>query len=253
MTIADIIEAVDSSEQTMTVLNRDEHDPVMNLLEKMFDFKHVDVREADAEPDGPANLVQLQDKNGVAVATTGLEELRDRLLLVNSDMYVTGTRSLSEVETSDVVASLDDTTFTVSDKSKFLLIHISRHVEALALSTGSGVLHSGFQYLSRIHDERGTDRAYQKLTDTDVDVHVYGKPDWGNTPECSLTVHTGDDELSRAWFVVHDGDGHDARKAALVATEVGENEYEGFWTFRPEVVDDVLEYLDSAYGATATQ
>ncbi|MFC7134655.1 MULTISPECIES: DICT sensory domain-containing protein [Salinibaculum] len=247
MTLADIIDDVDSRQHTLTVLNREEYDPVVNLLEKMFDSEHVDVREGGTEPAAPGNVLMLQDEEGLAVATSTLDEVRDQLLLVNSDLYITGTRPLAEVETSDVVANMDDTTFTVSGKSKFLLIHISRHVERMALETGGGVLHSGFQELSRIHDERGTDAAYRQLVDTDVDVHVYGIPDWDAPPE-SMYVHAATDgEIPEAWFVVHDGDGRDERKAALVCVETGPNEYEGFWTFQPAIVDEVLDYLKETY------
>lgn len=249
MAIADIIGDVDSQQRTLTVINREEYDPIMNLLRKLFDTEHVDVRESGVEPAGPANILQLQDEHGTAIATSTLDEIRDRLLLVNSDIYITGTTPLDEVETSDVVENLDDTMFTVSGKSKFLLIHISRHVERMALDTGSGTLHSGFQYLSRIHDERGTDKAYRQLVDTDVSVHVYGVPDWESQPS-DMHVHTGTEELEKAWFVVHDGDGRDEQKAALVCLETGPNEYEGFWTFQPPIVDDVLEYLETTYSSS---
>lgn len=248
MTFADMIDAVDSEDHTLTVFNREEHEPVLGLLERVFDSEHVDVREAGTEPAGPADIVQLQDEEGMAIAASNLDEIRDSLLLVNSDLYITGTRPLDEVTSSNVVANLDETTFTVSGKSKFLLIHISRQVEAIALETGSGVLHSGFQYLSRIRDERGTDRAYRRLAETDVDVHVYGAPDWKRPPTEDMTVHGhGTGEIPKAWFVVHDGDGDDERKAALVAVEVGPNEYEGFWTFRTEWVDAILEYIEETY------
>lgn len=247
MTLADMIDDIDSRKRTLTVINREEYDPVVGLLERMFDSENVDVREAGTEPAGPANILQLQDENGLALATSTLDEVRDRLLMVNSDMYVTGTRPLDEVETSDVVANLDDTTFSVSDKSKFLLIHISRHVERMALETGSGVLHSGFQELSRIRDERGTDEAYRQLVETDVEVHVYGIPDRDETA-ADMHVHAeSDGEIPKSWFVAHDGDGDDSRKAALVCVETGVNEYRGFWTFRSEIVDEVLDYLEREY------
>lgn len=246
MAIADIIADVDSRQHTLTVQNRTELDPIQNLLVEMFDSENVTVRETDTGDSDPANLVRLEDEDGVAVATSELDEIRDQLLMVNSDMYITGTRPLDRVETAEVVANLDDTTFTVSGKSKFLLIHISRHVERMALETGNGVLHSGFQYLSRIHDERGTDKAYQRLADADIAVHIYGVPDWESPPE-AMHVHTGRAELEKAWFVVHDGNGNDERKAALVCLETGDDEYEGFWTFRPGIVDEVLSYLRETY------
>lgn len=250
MTFADFIDAVESTDHTLTVFNREDHEPVVRLLEQVFDSEHVDVREAGAEPAGPADIVQLQGEDGLAIATSPLGEIRDSLLLVNSDLYITGTRSLDQVTSSNVVANLGETTFTVAGKSKFLLIHISRQVEAMALETGDGVLHSGFQYLSRIRDERGTDRAYRRLANTGVDVHVYGVPDWEHPPVEDLIVHgheTG--EIPTAWFVVHDGNGDPRRKAALVAVEVGPNEYEGFWTFRETLVDEILAYIDETYVA----
>lgn len=247
MTFAEMVDAVDSADRTLTVFNREEVDPVVGLLERVFDSEHVDVREAGTEPAGPADVVQLQDEDGVAIAASGLSEIRDRLLLVNSDLYITGTRPLDEVESSNVVANLGETTFTVSGKSKFLLIHLSRQVEAMALETGSGVLHAGFQYLSRTRDERGTNRAYRRLVGTGIDVHVYGIPDWQQAM-AGTTVHAHETgEIPRSWFVVHDGDGDDKQKAALVAIEVGPNEYEGFWTFDADWVDDVLAYLDRTY------
>lgn len=248
MNFADIIDAVDADDHTLTVLNRTGHEPVVGLLERMFDSEHVEVRDAETAAAGPANLVQLADEEGLALATSDLAEIRDSLLLVNSDLYITGTRSLDKVTTSDVVANLNETTFTVSGKSKFLLIHISRHIEALALKTGSGVLHSGFQQLSRIRDERGTDRAYRRLAETDVDVHVYGAPDWDGPPAEEMVVHAHEHgEIPQSWFVVHDGDGDDQRTAALVAREGGPNEYEGFWTFNTELVDDIHDYIEETY------
>jgi hypothetical protein len=248
MTFADFIEDVDSRQHTLTVINRREYDPILSLLERVFDSENVDVRESGGDPAGPADILQLHDEDGLAIATSSLDVVRDRLLMVNSDMYITGTTPLEEVDTSAVVANLDDTTFTVSGKSKLLLIHISRHVEALALETGSGVLHTGFEELSRIRDERGTHRAYGRLANTDLDVHVYGRPDWEQPIEGDMTVHAHEEgEIPRSWFVVHDGDGRDGRKAALVCVEGGPDEYDGFWTFRPDLVDDILDYIDRRY------
>lgn len=87
---------------------------------------------------------------------------------------------------------------------------------------------------------------YERLTDSALDVHVYGVPD--ADPELPVTVHAGEgEELRRGWFVVHDGDGNDGWKAALIAHEVGENTYSGFWTFDPDTVDDLLAYLRATY------
>jgi len=40
----------------------------------------------------------------------------------------------------------------------------------------------------------------------------------------------------------------DEFKGALLATEIGTNEWTGVWTFDPSVVDRVAAYLDETYG-----
>jgi DICT domain-containing protein len=190
----------------------------------------------------------LHDEQQPAIATSPLQDVERSLLMVNSDLYVTGTRSLSEVHTPEVVVNLDEVTFSVAGKRKFLLIHISRHVEAMAHETAGGVLHTGFQKLSRITDERGTAEAYRQIVDRGVDVHVYGSGDWGAPTDLDVTVHAHETgEITDSWFVVYDGDGDDDRKAALVAVETGDNEYRGFWTFETDLVDDVIAYIDRTY------
>jgi len=248
MGISGFIDGVDDREKTITVLNRESVDPLYRMLEDMFDSDAVSVSEAE-DPEAPGDVVLLRDEETGSLAVSRMDEVSETLLLVNSDLYVTGTVPVEEVETPAVVAHLSDVTFTVDDKQKFLLIHISRHIESLALETGGGVLHSSFQRLSRLCDERGTERVYRRLADSPVGTHVYGIADWEPPAFADrLTVHAGDSaELRDSWFVVHDGDGDDGRKAALVAEEIGPGEYRGYWTFDPELVDEVLAYLDETY------
>ncbi|WP_135667384.1 DICT sensory domain-containing protein [Halorhabdus rudnickae] len=248
MGITEFIDAVDDREKTVTVLNRESVDPLYRMLEDMFESNAVAVSE-DTDPDAPGDVVLLRDETTGSLAVSRMDAVSETLLLVNSDLYVTGTVPVEEVQTPEVVAHLADVTFTVADKQKFLLIHISRHIESLALETDSGVLHSSFQRLSRLLDERGTGRAYEALADSGVETHVYGIDDWDMPAFADqLTVHAGDTpELRDAWFVVHDGDGDDDRKAALVAEEIGPDEYRGYWTFEPELVDEILQYLSTTY------
>jgi hypothetical protein len=243
-----LVERAGNREKTVTLLNREEVAPVYSLLEKTLGDGAVTVREDDTGSGTPVDAVLVED-GGSALAVSPLDEVRDSLLMVNADLYVTGTVGLDEVETPEAVARLDDVTFDVAGRSKFLLAHISRHIERIALETGGGALHSGFQHLARLHAERGTLRAYRRLADVAVDVHVYGVPD--HDPEVlpgDLRIHgheTG--EIPESWFVVHDGDGRANRKAALVAVETGPNEYRGYWTFEPDCVDRVLRYLEQQY------
>jgi hypothetical protein len=249
MTLADILDDVESKEKTLTILNRDEPEPIVRMLKRMVDAPDVAIREARPSDAAPGNLVILEDdRTGEErLAISAIADVGDSVLMVNSDLYITGTRAIDEVDTPDVLAGLDETTFTVSGKQKMLLIEISRHVEALAYRSVESTIHSGFQRLSRIHDEHGTRDVYERLADVNTDVHVYGTP--ADLPGLAgdVAIHAEEnEEIRRSWFVVNT-DCADDLKGALLAREVGPNEWNGLWTFDSAVVDRAAAYLEDAY------
>jgi hypothetical protein len=207
----------------------------------------VDTAAADAEVE---NLVVLS-KDGERVAQSRLEDVGDAVLFVNSDVYITGSRELTDVETPAVLAELTGVPFHATGypstrKEKFLLIEVSRFIEALAYREGAGRLHSGFQQLSRIDDEKGTRTVYETLAATAVDTHVYGCGDWA--PSGSLSAHSGHPNLDEVWFVVFvPPEGADARHAALVCVEDDDGHWRGFWTFDRERVLDVESFVVDTY------
>lgn len=247
MGIEQFLDAVDGNERTLAVLNRSSPRPVLTMLEELFADQPVTVEEASV-PDGDEDLAVLLD-DGAVVATSPLSELLNAILLVNSDLYVTGTRSLSEVELPDVLSGMADVPFRLygypeSEKEKFLLIVVSRYVERRAWEGDGGTLRASFQYLSRINDERGTRRVYERLATTDTDVHVYGVPDWRPGPEFDVTMHGGHTpDFRRSWFVVYDAPAGE-ESVALLAREVEPSLWEGYWTHREDVVADVTRYVE---------
>ncbi len=257
MSIRGFVDAVEPSPTTVRIRTPDpsanELGHLRNLIEKTFADPQITVQvERVTTPEG-GPVVAVTDEDGAVLATSRLQDVGETLLLVNEDLYVTGARRLEEVRTPEAVLALDETTFTVRGKSKFLLIHLSRHIESLAHETGAGELHTCFQHLSRVRDERGTERVYRRLADTGLDLHLYGVDDTDGPLDLSAVVHDQDlGELSRSWFVVHDGDGEAERKAALVAIQTAGGAFNGYWTFDPDRVDDVLDYLKGAYGEEGT-
>jgi hypothetical protein len=210
----------------------------------------VDIREVETEDDAGAqeNLLLLR-AGADEVAASTFDDVRDELLLVNSDLYVTGTRGIDDIETPDALARLDELPFSVEgypvSKGKLLLIEMSRYIEARAWETEMGRLHSGFQHLSRIDDERGTRQVYERLADTGVEVHVYGVPDVET--DLDLAVHGHDsEELRTTWFVVYEHPTDPSEHAALVAV-LEDGRWDGFWTYRPGVVSEVATYLTDTY------
>lgn len=190
--------------------------------------------------------------DGEITATNSLAELGDALLMINSDLFITGARGLSEISVPAVIEALEGVPFRVrgypeSHKEKLVLILISREIERLALETGSGRIRTGLQELQRIEDELGTRKAYQQLDDSAVDVHLYGAPGWNPPPGSSITVHAGyQRERLDSWFVVFRSPS-DEEAAALVAVEEGANDWYGCWTTNRSVVEEIDEDIATRF------
>lgn len=259
MQLAEFVRDHDQRRATLTVVNRDEAAPVYEMLADLFADQSIDVHETETLEVGPSDAVVLEREDGdAAFAVSSLLDLRDTVLTVNSDIYTTGLRGLEEVDTPEVLTRLDEIPFSVTGfpengQEKLLLIEISRHIEGLAWQADEGTLHTGFQYLSRIVDERGTRRIYRRLgTETDVTTHVYGVPD--TRPSIPGVTVRGEDcrELARTWFVVYQSDAQFRDAAALVALQTAPNTWEGYWSYDPDHVAEITRYLDENYAAGGT-
>ena len=246
MSLASFIEQVRPADRAVTVLDRTHPDAVYELLAEFFEVMGVEVTEARSDGDGPSDLVLLHDGE-TPLAVSSLDDVYSGTLGFNADRYATGTHGLDDLEPPDVVTELDSVRIPAERENKFVLIQISRYIEGMAYKTGRGELHAGFQRLSRLTAERGTREVYRRLEHAGVDLHAYGFAD-DEPDDFSVTVHPAtDEELRKGWFVVHDGDGNDGWKAALVAEEIAPNTYGGAWTFDPETVDAVQAYLRETY------
>ncbi|GAA0298482.1 histidine kinase [Halarchaeum salinum] len=245
MTIERFFDRVQGSRSSLVVVNREQPQPVQRMLSRLFEDQPVTVEETEI-PDGERDLVLLV-RDGVVVASSTLEDVMNAILMVNSDLFVTGSRDLVDADLPDVLAEIEETRFDVrgypaSENDKLLLIAVSRAIEREAFLADAGRLRSAFQYLSRIRDESGTRAVYDTLGDSDLDVHVYGIPDWVPPEALGVTIHGGyGHDFRRGWFVVHhrpDGGG-----TALVAARTDEQRWSGFWTSRDPLVDDVADYI----------
>jgi len=222
--------------------------PLLRLLGEAFEDRSVDISERSVDGERVVELV----RDGECVATSPLGDVMDTFLLVNSDLYRTGTSGVDRYEAPAVLTELDEMVFTMrgfpdSTKQKLLLILISRFIENRALTAGNGRLDAAFQQLSRLNDENGTREVYARLADSGVDTHIYGVPDAEPLACASATRHTGDGPRYRhTWFVVYsDPDGD--RSAALVAVEFDDNAWRGVWSYREAFVEETRRILDTAF------
>lgn len=259
MSLKRFFDRINESRRSLLVANRSSPDPIQNAIEATFDDQPVQVGERTV-PDVDADTVLLVDDNEI-LATSPLSALRDTIVTVNSDLYSTGAKRLEDLDLPTVLGHLDDIRFTLrgypkSHSEKLLLIVISRYIERVAWHTGQGRHRASFQYLSRIEDERGTRRVYERLGDTDVDVHVYGLPDWDPAKRLEVTTHAGHgSDFRDSWFVLFtpsppspDTDAPDPPRTdhgpvALLAIETEPQVWEGFWTFDPSLVADLNTYI----------
>ena len=240
---------LESPDRHLVVVNRSSPDPVRNLLDSLLDGQPVSVSEVESDAASDADVVALVE-DGDVIARSTLDELLESVLLINSDLYKTGTVGLDEIELPDVLRGLDEVPFRVrgypaSDKEKLLLILVSRVIERIAAERGDGTLRASFQRLSRINDERGTNAVYERVAETGVDVHVYGVGDPEELSALPLTVHTGTSyPYRRSWFVVFTPpSGSEGDHVALLALEDEPNVWDGFWTFRPKLVTRLERYI----------
>jgi len=236
-------------DRTLAVLDGDRPEPIQTLFRQAFGSLDVDIERTDGGTAGDA-VVLVEDD--AVVATSPMETLRNAILMVNSDLYTTGTSGIDRYEAPEVLTALDDGVYTLrgfpaSTKEKLLLVVMSRYIERRALAVGAGRLDVAFQQLSRIRDEYGTNRIYDRLAETDLDVHVYGVPD--AEPDLDgLTVHAGRDERYRSsWFVVFTPPGHGTEPAALVAVETDPNTWKSRWTYEPAAVDRIRGRICEAF------
>jgi hypothetical protein len=239
---------LETPDRHLVLLNRSSPDPVRNLLDSLLDGQAVSISEADSGSADDDVVALVED--GAVIARSTLDELLESVLLINSDLYKTGAIGLDEIALPAVFEGLDEVPFRVrgypaSNKEKLLLIVVSRVIERIAAEHGDGTLRASFQRLSRIDDERGTRSVYERVAGTGVDVHVYGVGDVDSLSTLPVTVHSGTSyPYRRSWFVVFTSpDGDDGDHVALLALEDEPNVWDGFWTFRPELVTRIERYI----------
>ncbi|MFC7020503.1 MULTISPECIES: DICT sensory domain-containing protein [Haloarcula] len=246
MSLSELIAGVEGHEQTLTVYNAG--DDVSDELRAQFADRNIRVETERTESGRPGEFVTLSD-DGEVVTATSLAAFRDEL----GSGSATG--SVGDSPYRPLLDHLDETMFTSWSIDR--LVAASREIEDRAWRVGRGALHAGFQTTTTLEGERDL---YERLGETDVDVHAYAYPDSDPPTHDRFTLHhppTHDrftlhleraSEIENSWFVVFDGGGDDEQKSALLAEEREPRAFYGFWTYDPSTVDYILEHLESTYG-----
>ena len=237
MELREIVADVEGERSTLALCNVDAPGDMIDAVGGYLGPRHVAVRHTSTAEGVPENVAILHDGEQFRAAS----DLRDLYRFADPAVGAHTADDIEAVEVPAVVRELDDTTF--SDYGQERMVVASREIEKRAWNAGSGTLHTGFQRLSLVASQRSI---YRKLAGSDLDVHVYGVPD-ADSPDLDVAVHGHDtEEMAESWFVVFEGS--DGERSALLALETAErNTYRGFWTYRAEVVDRILDRLQEAY------
>ncbi|MFC5366653.1 DICT sensory domain-containing protein [Salinirubrum litoreum] len=229
MSLRSVIDGVEGSEKTLTVYDAD--DALLAELREYFGSQQVIVEEGTAVG-GPV---------GFATLSVG-----DRLLTaIDLDDLSTplgGGRDLNPAFQT-LLGHLDGTTFSSYDTGQ--MVATSREIEDRAWRAGTGQLHAGFQYFTALATQQSV---YTDLAERDLDIHVYAAPDGTEVDLPGVTVHAESvSEITDTWFVAFDGGDTPSDKCALLAEERHPDAYYGFWTYDPDIVDDILAHLTEQY------
>ncbi|MFB6301098.1 MAG: DICT sensory domain-containing protein [Halobacteriales archaeon] len=244
MALADIIDSVEGARKTLTIVNHTGPDRMIDAIESYFTVQNVTVETVTTPAGTPESFAILHDGETLEAAGSVAELYQ----AVSFGDGLLETEEFDRTSYPELLTHVDNTAFSTYDKRRMIIA--SREIEETAWHEGTPFfdsatdpqlsLYSGFQRLSLFRDQRDL---YSQLVDRGIDVHVYGLPDWTPSESLDVTLHPEDDpELGSVWFVVFDDREDPTNSCALLAEERGENEYTGFWTYRPSLVEQIVEY-----------
>jgi hypothetical protein len=234
---ADLLGEVEARRREFVVYAADEADADVVAG---FDTRNVTVTHRSLPAGGPPGFVVIRDSEGEFAGSVGIPEVREFLSPPirrpwDDDWTGGGYRAL--------LAVLDEALFVSFDRRQ--LLATSREIEDRAWRAGRGTLRVGFQSRASFELQLAF---YRRLgADTDLDVHVYGSPDWirERPPIEAVTLHEAPEGLAAYWFLAFDGGGEPENACALVAEEWYPDDYRGFWSYDAGTV----ERIDDALGA----
>lgn len=212
-------------------------DDVEDALTSRFGDSSVTIERRRLPPHGPEPFVTIHDA-GQVVGSVSLDDFEE---LLTPPIVRPGDREEVSAGYRALFELLDDTVFDSLDRRQ--LLGASREIEDRAFRVGDGTLRVSFQSLSIFESQVDV---YRHLAgETALDVHVYGEGDWDPPEIAGLTYHRSDAAtVKHFWALAFDGGGDETQTCGLVARE-RDDEYAGFWTYDPEIVETIAVELES--------
>ncbi|MFC7043939.1 DICT sensory domain-containing protein [Halonotius sp. GCM10025705] len=238
MTLLAHIEYVRDRQKTLEVFNPAPDSTIVADLKDYFATQNVAIRSKQTsvgEPDSVA-VLKRDGKVLASMPTTKLESL-----LAGGGLQESGL-GIDDTEYHEILRHLKETTFTSHNRSQ--MVTVSHEIENRASRVTGGRLYAGFQQPAKLNAQA---TRYERLAEQSLDIHTFASPGAPVDVE-GITHHALQaDEIERSWFVVFNGGGDDMYKTALLATEEAPNQFYGFWSDDPELVDSICQHLNTAY------
>jgi DICT domain-containing protein len=236
--LPEIVRAVESKTQTLSLLNYAGPTDALDVFRSYFEIEGVSLVRQRSDGETPTNLAVLHDGDDF-VAAADAERLYEA---IRTSDGIGSVEDPDELDYPDLLDAVDKPFFTAYDRDRMTVI--SRTIERAAWDAGAGELHTGLQYLSNLEDQW---QLYSTFAACDVETHVYGLPDV-ELHDSGLVAHPSQaDEIRRSWFVLFRPEGEEHVPRVLLAEERNPNQYVGFWTSQPSLVDLVYERLRHAH------
>ncbi|WP_424003235.1 DICT sensory domain-containing protein [Haloarcula salina] len=239
MTVRELLDRFERTGLQLTVYGPE---PDATVTERLSS-EHIAVDWKELPTASSEAFVVIRDQSGFA-GVVPLDDLRT-FLSDPPTLGRPGDRSAVDESIQQILETL--TNVPISALRRPQLLATAQEFEDRAYRVGHGTLRVSFQSLSRF---RAQFERYQHLADdTALDIHVYGHGDWYPPSIPGVTVHAvSDDEIERLWLLAFDGGGDDDHKCGLVAEDLGDDRFRGFWTYDAAVVDEVMAELAAVDG-----
>lgn len=208
-----------------------------------FATKNVSVTHSPLPSDADDGFVIIRDAEDNFLGSLGLETF-DAML--SPEIKPPWVLAESDVAYDEIFDFLDNTVFSSYNRQQMLAT--AREIEERVWRIGTGRLYTGFQDGEALQAQSDV---YELLAAReDLSIQLYVSDEWDVDVSEQLSVHAASaDEIGSFWFVIFDGGGSDLNKCGLIAEERHPGQYWGFWTYDPEVVTDLITYLEAQYGS----
>jgi hypothetical protein len=225
----DLLARLRDRERQLVVYGEQETD-----LEQQFATLDVSVVHRPLPPEVSEPFVVIEEDGTFAgaVALSSLEEL------LEPPIVRPGERDDVSPGYQVLFDALEETVFTAMNRRQ--LLAVTREIEERAFRLGSGTLRASFQTPSAFESQLDV---YRTLgTETDLDIHIYGRDDWELPAIPNVAYHAlGTDTIARFWLVALESD--DGSVACGLIAEQQQDHYRGFWTDDPAALSEVLTEL----------